>query len=242
MLTEAPLLQVPDFRKPITVVTDASLVGLGGVLLQDDKPCAFESKKFTDAECRYTTTEREMLGTVHCYQKWRVYLKENPENVIETDHIPNIYFQTKPHLSAREVRWMETLSSFPGQWKYKPGKTNIADPLSRMPSFYMLALLKARAPAKELTTSKPLQVTQTDLLKRIRLSYSEDPDFTAEKYELQDGLHFFKGNIVIPNNTDLKNHIIHECHDSLFAGHMGRDKTLAAVKNIFHWRKMHEDI
>jgi hypothetical protein len=122
LLTEAPLLKIPDFSKPFTIVTDASQVGLGGVLLQENQPCAFESKKFSVAECNYTTTERELLAVVHCYNKWRVYLKDNPENVIETDHMPNIYFTTKPQLSPREVRWMETLGTFPGKWVYKPGK------------------------------------------------------------------------------------------------------------------------
>jgi hypothetical protein len=140
LLTEAPLLKIPDFSKPFTIVTDASQVGLGGVLLQENQPCAFESKKFSVAECNYTTTERELLAVVHCYTKWRVYLKDNPENVIETDHMPNIYFTTKPQLSPREVRWMETLGQFPGKWVYKPGKGNIADPLSRMPTFYNMTI------------------------------------------------------------------------------------------------------
>jgi hypothetical protein len=140
LLSEAPLLAIPDFTKPFTLVTDASQVGLGGVLLQEHKPCAFESKKFTVAECNYTTTERELLAVVHCFNKWAVYLRHNPENIIETDHMPNIYFTTKPQLSSREVRWMETLSTFPGKWTYKPGKGNIADPLSRMPTFYNLTI------------------------------------------------------------------------------------------------------
>ena len=121
-MTEAPLLNIPDFSKPFLLITDASQLGLGGVLLQDNQPCAFESKKFSVAECNYTTTERELPAVVHCFIKWSVYLRHNPENIIETDHMPNIYFNTKPSLSSREVRWMETLSVFPGKWIYKPGK------------------------------------------------------------------------------------------------------------------------
>ena len=135
------------------MITDASNVGLGGVLLQQGQPCAFESKKFSSAECAYTTTEREMLATVYCYNKWAVYLRHNPDNVIETDHIPNIYITTKPHLSARAIRWMELLSTFPGQWKYKPGKSNIADPLSILPSFYFTELI----PKQKTMTMPPLQ-------------------------------------------------------------------------------------
>jgi len=182
MLISAPILKVPDFSKPFTLITDASNVGLGGVLLQEDRPCAFESKKFSAAECGYTTTEREMLATVHCFKKWAVYLRQNKDNVIETDHMPNVYITTKPTLSAREIRWMESLASFTGQWRYKPGKGNIADPLSRMPTFYSMTLVRSDMPL----TSTTLQPDQETLVHRIRKSYLEDKTFPKETYEHQE--------------------------------------------------------
>jgi hypothetical protein len=52
-LTEASLLRTPDESLPYKVVTDASDQGLGGVLLQEGHPVAFESKKLNDAELNY---------------------------------------------------------------------------------------------------------------------------------------------------------------------------------------------
>ena len=53
-----------DLSLPVTIQVDASQVGLGTVLLQDNKPVAFASKALTNAECRYTNIEREMLAVV----------------------------------------------------------------------------------------------------------------------------------------------------------------------------------
>jgi hypothetical protein len=74
-LIEAPLLRTPDEKLPYEVVTDASDLGLGGVLLQEGHPVAFESKKLNSAELNYQTTKKEMLVVVHALRVWRCYLE-----------------------------------------------------------------------------------------------------------------------------------------------------------------------
>jgi hypothetical protein len=54
LLTEAPLLRTPDESKTYRVVTDASDIGLGGILLQEGHPIAYESRKLNSAEQNYT--------------------------------------------------------------------------------------------------------------------------------------------------------------------------------------------
>ena len=48
-----------DLLLPVTIQVDASQVGLGAALLQDNKPIAFASKALTDAECKYANIERD---------------------------------------------------------------------------------------------------------------------------------------------------------------------------------------
>jgi hypothetical protein len=90
-LIEAPLLCTPNKSLPYEVVTDASDLGLGGVLLQEGYPVACESRKLNDAELNYQTIKKEMLAIVHALLVWRCYL-EGAEFIVYTDHVSNTYF------------------------------------------------------------------------------------------------------------------------------------------------------
>nr|GFA54054.1 reverse transcriptase domain-containing protein [Tanacetum cinerariifolium] len=70
MLTEAPILIAPDWDMPFELMCDASNFAIGAVLGQRlDKhfrPVHYASKTMTEAESKYTTTEKEMLAVVRC--------------------------------------------------------------------------------------------------------------------------------------------------------------------------------
>jgi hypothetical protein len=142
-LANAPTLKMPDFQSPFEVIVDASNVAIGGVLLQDNQPVAYESKKLTDTQKRWTTTERELWAAVHALKTWRCYL-QHPTFKFDlwTDHNPNIFFSTgNTPLSARQARWAELIAHYNFQWRYKKGKDNMADALSRLPEVAMAMVL-----------------------------------------------------------------------------------------------------
>ena len=74
-----------------------------------------------------------------------------------TDHHPNTYMQTQTNLSRRQARWSEFLARFNFRWEYRPGRLNVADPLSRHPAFkpapvmVMLAALLAGVTTRSAT-------------------------------------------------------------------------------------------
>ena len=95
------MLVLPDYGKPFEVVCNASLTGIGAVLLQEGRPIAYESKKLSSAERNYTTGEQELFAVVHAMRTWRCYL-EGVDFTIVTDHNPLVFLQTQANLSRRQ--------------------------------------------------------------------------------------------------------------------------------------------
>ncbi|KAJ9513875.1 hypothetical protein QJQ45_020951 [Haematococcus lacustris] len=147
-IAQVPMLKLADHTRPFEVCCDASLLGVGAVLLQDDHPVAYMSRKFSAAECNYTTGEQELLALVTACKVWRCYL-EGVSFVLVTDHMPLTYLQTQKVLSRRQARWMEYMARFSFEIRYKPGVGNPADPLSRYPvlalTVWLLAITRAQA-------------------------------------------------------------------------------------------------
>ena len=128
------MLALPDLDRPFEVICDACGVGVGAVLLQGGRPVAFDGKRLSPAEQNYSIGEQELLAVIHALELWRCYL-DGAEFTVVTDHSPNTFFSSKAVLSPRQTRWSERLSRFQFTWEYRPGRVNVADPLSRHPSF-----------------------------------------------------------------------------------------------------------
>lgn len=136
-VSSKPVLILPNPSLPYVITTDASGFAVGGTLSQDQgeglQPIAYLSKKMLPAELNYPTHEQELLAIIVALKAWRHYVAGSPFYVV-TDHQPLRYLQTQPHLSARQVRWMEFLAQFDFTIGYQLGKLNVvADGLSRRP-------------------------------------------------------------------------------------------------------------
>ncbi|XP_039053116.1 uncharacterized protein LOC120195059 [Hibiscus syriacus] len=118
-----PVLTFPDLEKPIVVKRDASDYAIGGVLLQDKHPVAFESRKLNETEARYTAPEKELLVVIHCLRIWRHYLLGS-KFVVKTDNTVVSHFLTQPKLTAKQARWQEFLAEFDFNFEHKVGNAS----------------------------------------------------------------------------------------------------------------------
>ena len=52
-----------------------------------------------------------------------------------------------------------------------------------------------------------------------------------------------KGNrVFVPKAGDLRKTLLRECHDTLWAGHPGEERTLALLKQGYYWPQMRDDV
>ena len=139
-LLSSDVLQIPDSRKPFVIYPDASKVGVGGVLMQDQgdglKPCAYVSAKLTEAMLKRGAYETELWAMIKCLQTWKHYLHGTSVE-IRTDHAPLKYYHTQGKLTDKVVRWLDFLSEFDFTVKHVPREQNMAaDCFSKNPQFY----------------------------------------------------------------------------------------------------------
>jgi hypothetical protein len=79
------VLAYPDYSKVFEIYTDASSKQLGAVITQDDRPIAFFSRKLSDAQCKYSVTEIELLAIVKTLKEFKGMLWGQNIKVL-TDH------------------------------------------------------------------------------------------------------------------------------------------------------------
>ncbi|GKE59208.1 putative reverse transcriptase domain-containing protein, partial [Tanacetum coccineum] len=106
-LASAPILALPEGSEDFIIYCDASIKGLGAVLMQREKAIAYASRQLKIHEKNYTTHD------------------------LELDHKSLQHILDQKELNMRQRRWLELLSDYDCEIRYHPRKANVvADALS----------------------------------------------------------------------------------------------------------------
>ena len=138
ILSNEPVLMVPLYDKAFILTVDASDIGAGAVLQQEDScglchPICYFSMKFNKHQRNYSTIEKETLALLSAINHFEVYLCTTSEPIlVYTDHNPLVFLNRMKNKNQRLVRWSLMLQEYNLQINHIRGKDNIvADALSR---------------------------------------------------------------------------------------------------------------
>ena len=113
------------------IFSDASLNGLGCVLMQEGKVVAYASRQLKPHEKNYPTHDLELTVIVFALKIWGHYLY-GEKCFIYTDHNSLKYLPSQRELNLRQRRGMELIKDYDCVIDYHPGRVNVvADALSR---------------------------------------------------------------------------------------------------------------
>ncbi|KAF8752641.1 hypothetical protein RHS01_07534 [Rhizoctonia solani] len=260
-ITNALVLCHADPTKPYFLETDALGAALGSILSQRQEdsrlhPLGFLSESFKGAKQNYNTHDKELLAIICSFEYWRIFLEGTAHPVtVFTNHCNLEYWKESQTFNRCHARWHLLLASYNFQLVYRPRKqSGKPDALSRQadhadippepqsmlpdPVFANVALV---TPEKELQQQIESSLDQDksleEILQFLQNKSKAPPSIKRafKDYEMEAGLLFYQGQIVVPDVGSLRTDLLHIFHNSPLAGHLGRQRTLELVSRSYYW-------
>jgi len=150
-ITNPPVLVKPDPSRQFKLEVDASQIGMGAILYQQDpptkqengtekpgprRPVGFHSQKFTTTEQNYPIYDHEFLAIMCGLRCWSHLLKGTEIPVlVYTDHANLRYYRDPRKIGPQVAGYLREREQYNILLEYKPGTINRTDALSQRPDY-----------------------------------------------------------------------------------------------------------
>ncbi|GJZ35422.1 putative reverse transcriptase domain-containing protein [Tanacetum coccineum] len=219
-LCHALIMALPERSKDFIVYCDASIKGLGAMLMQREKVIAYASRQLKIHKKNYTTHDLELGAELNMRQRHWLELLSDYDCEIH-------YHQEKANIIVDPLSRKER------------------DPPLRVRALVMTIGLDLPKQILDAQTEawKPENIKNEDV-RGMLVENSKDPEkFRTEKLEPRtDGTLCFNGRSWLPCCGDLRTVIMHESHKSKYSIHPGSEKMYQDMKKLYWWPNMKANI
>nr|GEY41348.1 putative reverse transcriptase domain-containing protein [Tanacetum cinerariifolium] len=207
-LCEALILALPEGNDDFVVYCDASIQGLGDVLMQREKFITYASRQLKPHEENYTTHDLELGAVKELNMRQRHWLELLADYNCEIRYHPGKANVVADALSRKRII-----------------KSRRVKPLC------------VRSLIMTIHSSLPYQIleTQTEALKEDNVQ-AENLRGMEKSFEIRtDGTRCIKNQSWLPLFGNLRNLIMHEYYKSKYSIHPGSDKMYQDLKKLYWW-------
>jgi transposase InsO family protein len=255
-IADPEIMTPPHTDRKKRVVTDASNIGYGAVLLQlqpgpDEswRPIAYIARKLQGGEPRYTTTEKEAGAFVWALKKWR-HLLDGAKFEAVTDHMALKWLLNLQLPHYRLANWVMEVMTLDFDVIHAAGAGElmaISDALSR--DFVPGSVLCDRCleVVAEVESDVPLETECAAMMKAQEETFGNlekyvqpRDDYMVNEQGLVCRLLQNRVRVVVPEA--MKERVLNRVHGSRHFGHWGVTRTALAVAKRYWWKGWTTDV
>ncbi|KAF8756360.1 hypothetical protein RHS01_04300 [Rhizoctonia solani] len=238
-ITGAPVLCHADLPKPYFLETDASGAALGSILSQRQEdgrlhPLGFLSESFKGAEQNYDTHDKELLAIIRSFEYWRIFLEGTAHPITVFTNHRNLEYWKESQTFNVVMQGGLLLAGYNFQIVYRPGKqSGKPNALSRRADHADIPPANQTMLPDPVFANVALVLPEKELQRRIESSLDQDKSLEEilqflqneskappsikrafKDYEMEAGLLFYQGRIVVPDVGTLRTDLLKIFHNS----------------------------
>ena len=264
LLSSSPVLAYPNSNDQFILDTDASHDAMGAVLSQVqngiERPISFASHGFSNSECNYCVTRKEMLAVYKYVEYFKHYLL-GKSFLLRTDHKALVWMLScKTPKTSQYCKWTAVLQNYDFQIEHRSGIKHLnADALSRQCEQCNMTHEhpKIKSNVKYMNAVEMQKYDPAEIVKEILSNNQsfEEAEYSKEArketkvlLKMKEQLRIINDKLYLFADTRLREipkvqcrgKIIYQLHKEMC--HLGINKCYNRLKDIYFWPGMLETV